>query len=122
MPPLLLIRFAVALVWFYEGFWCKVLGRLPHQEKFIGSVPLIMGFPARTLLLMLGYLECALALWIMSGWQPWWAALFQTVLLAGMNTMGLSFARSQIHDPGGMLVKNFALIVLAWVAAAPIFR
>lgn len=26
-PPLVLIRASVALVWLYEGLWCKILGR-----------------------------------------------------------------------------------------------
>ena len=35
-----------------------------------------------------------------------------------MNAGGLLWARRIIPDPGGMLVKNFAFLVLAWVAAA----
>lgn len=122
MPPILLIRFAVASVWLYEGFWCKVLGRLPRQEAIVESVPGLGGRVAHGFLLVLGYVECGIAVWVLSGWRAHWAALFQTILLAGMNTIGLRYARSQIHDPGGMLVKNFVLVVLAWVAAAPMFR
>ena len=39
-------------------------------------------------------------------------------LQGGMNVNGLLFARHIIHDPGGMVVKNAALVVLMWVAAA----
>ena len=118
MPPILLIRGAVALVWLYEGLWCKVLGRMPHQEAVVESVPLLGPRYARAFLLLLGWAECALGLWILSGRLAWWAALTQTVALALMNAVGLAFARDRIHDPGGMLCKNFALLVLAWVAAA----
>ena len=55
---------------------------------------------------------------MLGGWAPWLAALVQTVFLVGMNANGLFFARKLIPDPGGMIVKNFALIVLMWVAAA----
>jgi hypothetical protein len=58
-----------------------------------------------------------LGFWLLSGWQSWWAALTSTVLLVGMNTCGLLWAREHIEDPGGMLVKNFTLIILTWVAA-----
>ena len=34
-----------------------------------------------------------------------------------MNSVGLSFARQHIHDPIGMVLKNFVLILLLWVAA-----
>jgi len=30
----------------------------------------------------------------------------------------LLFARELIHDPAGMLVKNFAFLVLVWVSAS----
>jgi hypothetical protein len=118
MPPVQLIRFAVALVWFYEGFWCKVLGRLPAQEAIVEGVPLLSAGRAHAFLVALGWAEGALGIWILAGRWAWWAALTQTVALAAMNGVGLFFARGRIHDPAGMVIKNFALLVLAWVAAA----
>ena len=117
MPPLLLIRCAIAAVWLYEGFYCKVLGRMPEQRRIVEAVPLL-GPSAPALLRALGVVETLLALWVLSGWQPFWAALIQTLLLVGMNTNGLLFARRLIHDPAGMVVKNFVFVVLIWVAAA----
>jgi len=35
-----------------------------------------------------------------------------------LNANGLLWARHLIHDPRGMLVKNFAFLVLAWVSAS----
>ena len=117
MPPLLLLRVAVALVWLYEGLWCKILGRMPHQQSIVESVPALSGPFARFFLSSLGYLECAFAVWVLTGLGPWWAALAQTVILVAMNSVGLSFARQHIHDPIGMVLKNFVLILLLWVAA-----
>ncbi len=54
----------------------------------------------------------------MSGWQAVLCALAQTVLLVVMNANGLLFARHIIPDPGGMVVKNFGFLLLAWVVAA----
>jgi hypothetical protein len=62
--------------------------------------------------------ECALAAWVLSGWEPVWAAAAQTALLVGMNANGLLFARRLIHDPAEMVLKNFAFVLLIWVAAA----
>jgi hypothetical protein len=59
-----------------------------------------------------------LALWVLSGFAPVVCALGQTVLLVALNTCGLLFARKLIHDPPGMLVKNFAFVVLIWVSAS----
>jgi|SRR5208282_5588630 len=118
MPPTLLIRLAIALIWFYEGLWCKVLGRMPHQEGIVEEVPFLGPGVAHVFLVSLGVFECALGLWVLAGWQAWWAALAQTLLLVTMNSIGMTFARRLIHDPPGMLLKNFSLVVLIWVAAA----
>lgn len=117
MVPITLIRVALALVWLYEGLWCKLLGRMPHQLDVVAAHPLFDAKSARLVLNALGLVEVALALWVLSGWWPFWAALTQTLLLVGMNANGLLFSREHIPDPGGMVVKNFALIVLMWVAA-----
>ncbi|HVP59616.1 MAG TPA: DoxX-like family protein [Myxococcaceae bacterium] len=118
MPPPVLVRSAIAAVWLYEGLWCKVLGRLPSQERIVEAVPFLGPSAGPAFLKGLGILESLLGLWVLSGWEPVWAAVVQTVLLVGMNTNGILFARKLIHDPGGMVVKNAALIVLMWVAAA----
>jgi uncharacterized membrane protein YphA (DoxX/SURF4 family) len=118
MPPPLLIRSAIAAVWLYEGLWCKVLGRDPSQERIVEAVPFLGPGVGPVFLRALGVLESLLGVWVLSGWQPVWAAAVQTALLVGMNVNGLLFARRLIHDPAGMVVKNAALIVLMWVAAA----
>jgi uncharacterized membrane protein YphA (DoxX/SURF4 family) len=114
--PVLLIRVAIALVWLYEGLWCKVLGRMPNQQEVLASHPMFRTWAKRALF-ALGLLEVAIAVWVLSGLFAWEAALFQTVLLVTMNANGLLFARHAIFDPGGMVVKNFSFLVLIWVAA-----
>jgi uncharacterized membrane protein YphA (DoxX/SURF4 family) len=117
MVPILLIRVAIALVWLYEGVWCKLLGRMPHQVDVVAAHPMFGPTSAQWVLRAIGALEVLLALWVLSGWEPWWAALVQTVVLVGMNANGVLFSREHIHDPAGMVVKNFALVVLMWVGA-----
>ena len=117
MPPLILIDLAVAAVWLYEGLWCKLLGGSAHELEVVEAAPLFARGRARLFLRALGLLECALALWVLTGWQALWAAAAQTVLLATLNTAGITWSRHLIPDPPGMLVKNFAFIVLVWVAA-----
>jgi hypothetical protein len=117
MPPLALLQAAVAAVWLYEGLWCKLLGRMPHQFEVVGAVPMFDGRSAGRVLRAIGAAECALAVWVLSGRLPLAAAAVQTGLLVAMNSGGLLWARRFIPDPGGMVVKNFAFLVLAWVAA-----
>jgi len=117
MPPLLLIQIAVAAVWLYEGMWCKVLGRSAHELEVVEATPLFSKRQAWWFLKLLGVYESLLAVWVMTGWQPVWCALVQTLTLIGLNSAGLLFSRHLIPDPAGMVVKNIAFLVLAWVAA-----
>jgi uncharacterized membrane protein len=117
MPPLWLLQVAVAAVWLYEGLWCKVLGRSPHEFEVVEQVPFLVPATAHTLLRVLGLIETALGMWILAGWAPMAAAVAQTALLVALNSAGIYFSRQRIPDPAGMVVKNAAFLVLAWVAA-----
>ena len=118
LPPWWLIHVAVAAVWLYEGLWAKLLGREPNQARVVGSVPQLGARFGGSFLQMLGIVEAVLALWVLSRLAPVVCALAQTVLLVVLNTCGVLFARELIHDPLGMLVKNFAFLVLVWVSAS----
>lgn len=118
MPPLALTRAAIAAVWLYEGLWCKLLGGVPLQVDVVDSVPFFDRRLAEWILRAIGVAECGLAVWVLSGRNAYACALAQTVLLVGMNACGLLWARRIIHDPAGMVVKNFAFLLLAWVVAA----
>jgi hypothetical protein len=118
LPPLVLVRAAIAAVWLYEGLWCKVLGRERHQMKVVEAVPTLGPILGRRFLLVLGLTEMALAVWVVSGIAPGLCAIAQTALLVTLNANGLLWARKIIHDPGGMVVKNASFLLLAWIAAA----
>jgi hypothetical protein len=118
MPSLRLIRTSIALVWMYEGLWCKVLGHAPRHEAILTSLPLLTTAEAHSLLLALGCLECVMGVWVISGWRPAQGALIQTALLVSMNAGGLIFAARLVPDPAGMLLQNFTFLLLAWTAAA----
>jgi uncharacterized membrane protein YphA (DoxX/SURF4 family) len=117
-PPLLLIRVSVAAVWLYEGLWCKILGRVPLQLQVVTAVPRLGPQFGAPFLRTLGIVEVALAAWVMSGVSPALCAMVQTALLIVLNANGLLWARHIIHDPAGMVVKNIAFLVLAWICGA----
>ena len=118
MPPFWLIRFAVAAVWLYEGLWCKLLDGEPRQVQVVESVPYFGPRVGVLFLKALGAGEVVLAAWALSGAAPVACAGAQTLLLVTLNVNGLLWARHIIHDPGGMVVKNFAFLVLVWVSAS----
>jgi hypothetical protein len=118
LPPCWLIHAAVAAVWLYEGLWCKLLQREPNQKLVIEAVPRYGVRFGALFLNGLGAVEVMIAIWVITGWTPVACAIVQTALLVMLNTGGLLFARHRIHDPPGMLLKNAALLVLAWVSAS----
>ncbi|MGA2708563.1 MAG: DoxX-like family protein [Steroidobacteraceae bacterium] len=118
MPPFWLIRTAVAAVWLYEGLWCKLLRGQPHEFAVVAAVPFFGPRIGTPLLLVLGAVEVAIAAWALSAVAPIGCAIVQTVLLIALNGNGLVWARRILHDPAGMIVKNFAFLVLVWVSAS----
>ena len=110
-------RLAVALVWLYQGLWCKALGRCPGHQAIVEAVPGLSVRAASFALAGLGIVEVGLAVWVLSGWRPRMAAAAQTLLLAGMNGGGLLWGREHIADPGAMIVQNVAFLTLAWMVA-----
>jgi uncharacterized membrane protein len=118
MPPLWLLQAVVAAVWLYEGFWCKVLARSRHEFEVVEQVPFLAPSTSHALLRVLGVLESALGVWVLTTWRPIAAAVVQTALLIGLNAAGIYFSRQRIPDPAGMVLKNAALLVLAWVTAS----
>jgi DoxX-like family len=118
LPPLWLIRAAVAAVWLYEGLWCKLLGREKRQLQIVEAVPTFGPRIGASFLKVLGAFEVGLALWSLSGVSPIPCAAVQTLLLVALNASGLRWARRLIHDPGGMVLKNFAFLTLVWVSAS----
>jgi hypothetical protein len=118
MPPAPLIHGAVAALWLYEGLWCKLLSGEPGQKIIVASVPKYGPLIGRPFLLALGVVEVAIGVWVLIGVAPFVCALTQTALLVFLNACGLLFARTIIHDPPGMVIKNVAFLTLAWVSAA----
>ena len=117
-PALVVMRGAVAAVWLYEGLWNKILGRAPREAQVVAAVPRFGARYGQSFLKALGVVEVLLAVWVMSGIVPGTCAIVQVILLIVLNVNGLLWSRHIIHDPAGMIVKNIAFLVLAWVCGA----
>ena len=71
MPPLLLHKARGRRCLAVRGMWCKLLGGVPLQVDVVEAVPLIGRQAARHgMLRTIGVVECALAVWVLTGWQP----------------------------------------------------
>ena len=118
LPPLIVMRGAVAAVWLYEGLWCKVFGRAPHEAQVVAKVPRFGPRFGQLFLKALGVVEVMLAVWVISGIDPGACAIAEVTLLVVLNVNGLLWSRDLIPDPAGMVLKNMAFLVLAWACGA----
>lgn len=118
LPPDWLIRGAVAAVWLYEGLWCKLLRGSPHEFEVVRAVPRYGPRFGVSFLMALGVVEVALGIWVLAAAAPVLCAGVQTLLVVALNANGLLWSRHLIPDPRGLVIKNFAFLVLAWVAAS----
>ena len=91
-------------------------GRSARHAAVIAAVPFLGPAAASSVLIALGLAECGIAVWVLTGLGMRPAALAQTMLLVAMNAGGTIWAWRLIPDPGGMLVQNFAFLVLIWMA------
>jgi len=114
-PPAAIVRAAIAAVWLYEGLWCKVLGHARLEAQVVAAVPKFGAAFGGPFLKVLGLVEVLLGTWVISGLAPGLCTVAQVLLLACLNLNGLLWARRIIHDPAGMIIKNAAFLVLAWI-------
>jgi hypothetical protein len=86
--------------------------------RVVEAMPLYGPRIAPKLLKLLGVAEIAIGVWTLTGIVPIVCAVAQTGLLVILNVCGLLWARRLIDDPAGMVIKNFAFLVLVWVSAS----
>lgn len=107
----------MAIVWLYQGLWCKLLSGCPDHAAIVRSLPPPLGTHAGVVLAAIGAAEVAIAIWMLAGRRPRAAAIAQTLLLAAMNGGGLIWGRASMADPAATVLSNLVLLALVWVLA-----
>ena len=80
-----LLTYFIALVWFVNGFFCKVLNLVPRHEEIVGRV--ISEDIARFLTIVIGFAEIIMAIWILSGYKSKFNAILQIIIIITMNAL-----------------------------------
>ncbi|MCE3283106.1 MAG: hypothetical protein K0Q66_1843 [Chitinophagaceae bacterium] len=80
-----ILTFLIAAVWLVNGLICKVLNLVPRHQEIVARI--MGGEYARTLTIMIGVSEIAMAVWIISGRFARLNAITQMVVIAVMNTL-----------------------------------
>lgn len=111
------MRWVIALVWFYEGFWCKIWPGRADQRAIVEGVPFLPGWAVTGVLVGIGLAEAGIGVWALSGRRARAAAIVQTVLVVAFNAGGLLFGADRIAEPGRLVTQNLAFLALIWMVA-----
>jgi hypothetical protein len=100
-----------ALVWFINGFFCKVLNLVPRHELIVAKILGIefAGWATKAI----GVLEMFMALWIMSRFRPRLNAVTQIIIVATMNTLEFILVPDLLlwHKANAIFAFLFILII-----------
>jgi hypothetical protein len=80
-----LLKFAIAAIWLVNGLWCKLLNCVPRHEAIVARI--LGPQHAGLLTKMIGCLEIAMAVWILSGIKPRLNAVVQIMVIGSMNLL-----------------------------------
>jgi len=97
-----LINLAIALVWFINGFFCKVLNLVPRHQQIVSTI--LDTAYSRELTRSIGYLEIGLSICIAAQIKTKYLAIFQISIILLMNSLEF------IYCPEHLLWGKFNLI------------
>src|SRR5256886_12818183 len=109
-----LAKLAIAVVWLYQGGWCKLVAPNERHLQVVAGVPGVGPVHARKVLALVGTFEVGLAAWVLSGRAPRTAVAAQTAVLGRMNGGRLLLSRRTTPEPAKMLTPNPAIVALNW--------
>jgi hypothetical protein len=109
------LRIGIAGVWLLFGLLFKALGALPRHRRIVARVvgPLAAG----KVTLLVAFTEIGIGGWMLSGRGLVACAAAQTLLIVGMNTLELRYARDLLLSPVGMVCANAVFLSAGWYVA-----
>lgn len=114
-PLITVLTLVTASVWLLFGLAFKILGLLPRHRLIVAAV--LGEAAASPVTFLVGAGETLLALWILGGFYPRLCASIQTVAIAAMNTLEITFAKSLLLSPILMVVANISFLIAVWYRA-----
>lgn len=78
-----IVNFLIALVWFINGIFCKVLNLVPRHQEIVGMI--LGANHSRTMTIIIGVLETVMAIWILSNYKAKLNAIAQMAIVLTMN-------------------------------------
>ena len=109
-----MITYIIAAVWIVNGLFCKVLDLVPRHAEIVGR---ILGEEHRSLTILIGIMEVAMAIWILSGYKPKLNAGIQIGVVAAMNLIEFVLAPDLLLWGKLNSLFAFLFIILIYVNA-----
>ncbi len=107
-------RLTLGAIWLYQGTVPKWLGQGAFELDIVERSGLWLVSP-EWMMAAVGIPETFIAVWLLSGWQPRFAALAATTCMLTLQALVVWVEPSLLIGPFGGLTKNWALIALAWM-------
>ena len=80
-----LLTWCIATIWLLNGLFCKVFNFVPRHQQIVAG---ILGDKySRTLTILIGLSETAMAIWILSKIKTRLNAIVQIIIIGIMNTL-----------------------------------
>ncbi|XMO85174.1 DoxX-like family protein [Algibacter sp. AS12] len=83
MKNINLTNILIALVWFINGLFCKVLNLVPRHKEIVSKITTSQY--SKELTILIGFSEILMTLWILSRIKPKLNALVQIAIIVLMN-------------------------------------
>jgi hypothetical protein len=99
----------ISLVWFVNGFFCKILKLAPRHEEIVARI--LNEEYSREITVVIGVLEVLMVIWILSGFKSRFNSITQILIIIVMNIIEFFFAKYLLM--WGKLNIIFALLFVS---------
>ncbi|HEV8507472.1 MAG TPA: DoxX-like family protein [Chitinophagaceae bacterium] len=104
------VRYFLFLIWFLNGFYCKLLNLVPRHELIVAR---ILGTEHASLFTrLIGLAEIGMAVWVVSTYRSRLCAIVQVGVILVMNIIELIKARDLLLFGAGNIFLATGLIGL----------
>jgi len=107
-------RFCLGFNWIYLGLVPKLLTQVPLEHDVVRRTGLYLLSPTLTIR-MIGVFEIGLGLWLLTGFQKKLACVVTSGFLIVLMILAVIQEPMLLAGPFGGMVKNSAVLVLAWM-------
>ena len=105
------LTYFIVMVWFVNGFFCKILNLVPRHEEIIARI--LNAEYSREITIIIGVLEILMVLWILSNFKSWLCSITQISIIIIMNIIELLFAKDLLL--WGKLNMIFAMLFVSMI-------